>query len=66
MKSAAEFELIADKDGRFQFDAVMPGRTVTIGAYSSQGWIKSDKLENLTIKPGEAKDLGDVVVKPQK
>jgi hypothetical protein len=54
------------KDGKFRIDCLAPGLkyslSVTKEAYSLE--IRGKNLENLTLRPGETRDLGDIQVKP--
>jgi RNA polymerase sigma factor (sigma-70 family) len=55
-----------DKDGKFRIQGVIPGLTYHLG-YNKGNYVHrlgGAAEGKLTIKPGETKDLGDVVVKP--
>jgi protocatechuate 3,4-dioxygenase beta subunit len=52
------------RDGRFRAEGLTPGKTYTIGL-SRQGAIFADfGLQDVTVEPGETKDLGDIVPRP--
>jgi hypothetical protein len=48
-----------DKDGRFKIEGIMPGVKVGL-ATSKPGTITGTVVEQITLKPGETIDLGDV------
>jgi len=48
-----------DKDGRFKIEGIMPGVKVGL-ATSKPGTITCTVVEQITMKPGKTKDLGDV------
>jgi hypothetical protein len=48
-----------DKDGRFKIEGIMPGVKVGL-ATSKPATITGTVVEQITLKPGETKDLGDV------
>jgi hypothetical protein len=55
-----------DKDGKFRIDGLAPGLKYGLGVTREPYVLKvSGKgIEELTVRPGEIKDLGDVEVKP--
>jgi RNA polymerase sigma factor (sigma-70 family) len=52
-----------DKDGRFKIEGIMPGVKVGL-ATSTPGSITGTVVQEVTLKAGETKDLGDVRAKP--
>jgi RNA polymerase sigma factor (sigma-70 family) len=59
-------DIVPHKDGKFRIEGVIPGLSYYLGYTKGMylhrlGGAAGDKV---TIKPGEDKDLGDVVVKP--
>jgi protocatechuate 3,4-dioxygenase beta subunit len=70
--SSADGQLLGDvhpgKDGKFRIEGLVPGLTYRLGL-SRAGYfhrLGGAAAGALILKPGEAKDLGDVVVKPIK
>src|SRR5579883_1885345 len=51
-----------DKDGKFHIDALVPGMKYTMRAMH-KGRLEGIVFEDLQVKPGETKDLGDVQAK---
>jgi Carboxypeptidase regulatory-like domain len=55
-----------DKDGKFRIDGLVPGMKFGLGVtkepYALE--ISGKNLENLSVRPGETRDLGDIRVKP--
>jgi hypothetical protein len=56
----------SDKDGKFRIDGLVPGLKFGLGVTKESYYVEiCDKnLENLTVRPGETRDLGDIQVKP--
>jgi hypothetical protein len=53
------------KDGKFRLDGLIPGLTYHLGVFKRPYGLETDpKLDAVTVKPGETKDLGDIRVKP--
>src|SRR5262249_15532306 len=52
-----------DKDGRFKIEGIIPGVKVGL-ATSKPGTITGTVVQEMTLKAGETKDLGDVRAKP--
>ena len=50
-----------DADGRFRFDALIPGMHYRASVYG-HGRSTRDLFDDLTIRPGEDRDLGDLQV----
>ena len=55
--------LQADKDGRFRIEGLVPGVAYTLDVVQN-GQPAGHVFAGLTLKAGETRDLGDVVVKP--
>jgi hypothetical protein len=51
-----------DRDGRFRIE-VIPGLSYTAGAQRERGMIIGKVFANITVGPGEVKDVGEVAVK---
>jgi RNA polymerase sigma factor (sigma-70 family) len=54
----------ADKDGRFRVEGVVPGLKYHLCVFKRNYLMDAAFGQDLTIKPGQTKDLGDVKVKP--
>jgi hypothetical protein len=57
----------AGKDGKFRIDGLSSGLKYTVHVIKDPGYgleISGKNLKDITIKPGETKDLGDIQVKP--
>lgn len=50
------------KDGKFRIDALVPGLKYTMRV-TNKGRLAGTVFEDLKVKPGETKDLGDVRAK---
>jgi hypothetical protein len=49
-----------DKDGKFRIEGLVPGMKYTLGTVDGSGAVAGVVFRDLTVKSGEAKDLGDV------
>jgi len=55
------------RDGRFRIDGLIPGRAYSFNLIDEQkSMLLGEIIHDVSVKPGEVKDLGDVVVKPVK
>jgi protocatechuate 3,4-dioxygenase beta subunit len=52
-----------DKNGRFRIDALVPGLKYTMHFKNNKGMLAGIVFEDMTLKSGERKDLGEVRVK---
>jgi hypothetical protein len=55
--------LPVDEGGRFRVEALLPGQPYDVEIVEDQAAIIDHAAKGLVLGPGEAKDLGDVVVK---
>ena len=55
--------IITDDAGRFQIEGLVPGLAYGASIDQRDGTIIGDLFDALTVKPGEVKDLGDVVIR---
>jgi hypothetical protein len=53
-----------DEQGRFRFEQLVPGLRYSAQIYRGMGMFAGMAFENLVLKPGEVKDLGDIRSKP--
>ncbi len=53
-----------DQNGQFRIEQLIPGQKYTAEIYSNTGQKLGPVFENLTLKPGEIRELGDVPIKP--
>jgi hypothetical protein len=53
-----------DKQGQFQIDQLVPGQRYSARVIRGHYTFAGMAFENLVVKPGETRDLGDVTVKP--
>jgi RNA polymerase sigma factor (sigma-70 family) len=57
--------IITDRGGRFRLDGLIPGLPVAVYFVKNGTPLTSgDKLDNLDVRPGESKDLGDITARP--
>jgi hypothetical protein len=54
----------ADHNGRFRVERLVPGQSYSAHLYLGIGRPSGIALENLTLEPGEVRDLGDLRLKP--
>ena len=60
-----EERLLTDGDGRFRVEGVVPGLKAVFWATKQGRQFQSGKaLEDLSLRPGETRDLGDVAAEP--
>ena len=53
-----------DEQGRFRLEQLVPGLRYSAEIYRGMGMFAGMAFENLVLKPGEVKDLGDIRSKP--
>jgi hypothetical protein len=53
-----------DQQGRFHLEQLVPGLGYGAQIYRGMGMFAGTAFENLVLKPGEVKDLGDIRSKP--
>ena len=56
--------LRTDKAGRFRIEGLAPGLKYRLSIFKGNYVLSPEGDAGTTIKPGETKDLGDLVVKP--
>jgi protocatechuate 3,4-dioxygenase beta subunit len=57
--------IVTDRDGRFRLDGLIPGLPAAVFFLKNGAPLTSgDKLDNLDVRPGELKDLGDITARP--
>lgn len=58
-------DLLADEQGRFRIDGLIPGQRFSVG-FRAKGRLldAGGKYRDMTITPGELKDIGDIKSKP--
>jgi RNA polymerase sigma factor (sigma-70 family) len=56
----------SDKDGKFRIDGLVPGMKFGLGVTKESYYVEisGGNFENLSVRPGETRDLGDIQVKP--
>jgi RNA polymerase sigma factor (sigma-70 family) len=56
----------SDKDGKFRIDGLVPGMKCGLGVTKESYYVEisGNNHENLSVRPGETRDLGDIQVKP--
>jgi hypothetical protein len=54
------------KDGTFRIEGLVPGRSYSFFAMDRQGKSIGEILRDVSLKPGEVRDFGDLVMKPEK
>jgi RNA polymerase sigma factor (sigma-70 family) len=56
----------SDKDGKFRIDGLVPGKKFGLGVTKESYYveIRDKNVEDLSVRPGETRDLGDIQVKP--
>ncbi len=54
------------KDGRFRAEGLIPGKTYPVRLREKGSLFRDFGLEDVTVGPGETKDLGDIVPRPPK
>ncbi|MDB5390960.1 MAG: hypothetical protein JWM11_6606 [Planctomycetaceae bacterium] len=57
-------DLKTDRDGHFRADKLVPGLRYTAEIYRGIGMYAGKAFENLVVRPGEVRDLGDIRTKP--
>jgi len=57
-------ELTVDPDGRFRVERLVPGRRYSAGVWRGFGHYAGEAFRDLTLAPGEVRDLGDVPTRP--
>ncbi len=50
----------SDGEGRFRVERLVPGLRYQCDIYRDAGWYAGIAFENLVLKPGETRDLGDI------
>jgi hypothetical protein len=50
----------SDGEGRFRIERLVPGLRYRCDIYRDAGWYAGVAFENLVLKPGEVRDLGDI------
>jgi beta-lactamase regulating signal transducer with metallopeptidase domain len=53
-----------DKEGRFRLEQLVPGLRYSAQIYRDSGMFAGMAFENLVLRPGEVRDLGDIRSKP--
>ncbi len=53
-----------DEDGRFRINKLVPGLKYSAAIYVEAGKFTGTAFENLTVKPGEVRDLGTIHLSP--
>ncbi len=53
-----------DEQGRFRLEQLVPGLRYSAQIYRGTGMFAGMAFENLVLKPGEVKELGDIRSKP--
>jgi hypothetical protein len=54
----------ADAAGRFRIDKLVPGQRYHAKAYQAPWSVNETVFENLVLRAGEVRDLGDIRTKP--
>lgn len=57
-------DLNTDAEGRFRIDRLVPGQRYSAKIYRGVGLFAGMAFENLVVRPGEVRDLGDIRTKP--
>ncbi len=55
--------LDTDFDGRFRIERLVPGQIYSAEVYRGIGVYAGKVFENITLRPGEVRDLGDIRTK---
>jgi RNA polymerase sigma factor (sigma-70 family) len=63
LKTPAPWVVRIQKDGRFRIEGLVPGRSYSFLALGRQGKSIGEILHDVSVKPGEAKDVGEVTPK---
>jgi hypothetical protein len=58
--------IVADKDGRFRVEGLVPGLKYHLGVMDAGGLGLAGTVRGVTVRPGETKDVGDVRPEPVK
>ena len=62
---AGEFrDLRTDADGRFRVEKLVPGQRYSAKVYRGFGLFAGMAFENLVLRAGEVRDLGDIRTRP--